>query len=259
MAEVTPTSGTDDQEALAVLRAHTGENCTPSDDSILSLQATDLLLVAGQFVGAGKSTLIKSLDQRFNIASYTNRNLRPGELEGVDKKQRTLAEMAFMAIDGAFLELEEVRPGCFYATPAEFKFGFKYVKDLELKGALRLREFAPDLKTVVPLPPLRKIASGVTEWERRVILRENMLQGISEKATQDLSDRLEGVVEESDRILELNLVENPNTLIVVNDDLPKAVQAMRAFVETGTKPDSNGVAQHIARVRELAATALQAA
>lgn len=44
---------------------------------------------------------------------------------------------------------------------------------LKLKGALRLRGFAPELPIVVPLPPLTPVEKlAVTEWERRLIDRE---------------------------------------------------------------------------------------
>lgn len=130
-----------DQDSYDYLLSHTGENCSPSEESVAKLKAADLVLMSGQFVGAGKSTLISSLQAngRFNIASWTNRDLRPGEVEGVDKCHRPLVEMAGAAEWGYFLELEEVRPQVFYASPAEFQAERGYVKDLELKGAMRLR------------------------------------------------------------------------------------------------------------------------
>src|SRR5579885_2084710 len=168
-------------EALPVLRAFTGVNCVPSPESVAELKQADIILLSGQFVGAGKSTFSRALEQqgRVNVASWTNRNLRPGEVEGVDKVKSSLSAMAEKAIGGYFLELEEVRSECFYATPAAFTKGQKYVKDLELKGAMRLRSFAPDLPIIVPLPPVRPAALGqVTEWERRVIEREHYQQSL---------------------------------------------------------------------------------
>jgi guanylate kinase len=260
MAEVSPTSGTDDQESLAILRAHTGENCIPSEASVMELEYADLLLIAGQFVGAGKDTFIKAFkSDRSNLPSYTNRELRVDEIEGVHKKKRSLPELAKKAVEGDFLELEEIRPGFFYATPAEFALDVKYMKDLELRGAMRLRSYVPDTKIVLPLPPIQRVAQGVTEWERRVILREGMQTRITKAATQDLGDRLEGVVEESDRIIELDLIEDPNTLLVVNNDLQVALSTAQRFIETGEKPATDGLKQHVEKIRDLAATALAAA
>jgi len=75
--------------SLELLRGSTSSSCRPSGESIAGLQATDLVLMSGQFVGAGKSTFIQALG-RANIASWTNR---------------------------------ELRSGVFYATPAEFNPG----------------------------------------------------------------------------------------------------------------------------------------
>lgn len=253
-------SAPSDVESLEILRANCGVNCQPSPESIGELQNSDLVLMSGQFVGGGKSTFIEDLEKnwgRVNIPSWTNRDLRPGEKEGVDKIQATLPGMAQRALEGYFLELEEVRKGMFYATPAEFSPGRGYVKDLELKGALRLRSFAPELPIIIPLPPLGWVEPIlVTEWERRVGSREGYDSGISDKAITNLASRLEGVVEEADRIEELDLTNDPNTLVIVNDDLFTARQAMHRFLATGEKQGQEGLETHLLRLRQLASTAL---
>lgn len=248
-----------DTESLDVLRANIGVNCMPSNESIDQLCSSNLILVSGQFVGGGKSTFIESLETtgRDNIASWTNRDLRQGEVEGIDKVKGTLAEMAGMAATGQFLELEEVRPGIFYATPAALSPGQGYVKDLELKGALRLRSFAPELPIIVPLPPLTfDSQKQVTEWERRVIGREGLAKAVSGRAITDLGGRLAGVIEEATRIEEMDLIDDPNTLIIVNDSLPIALSSMYTFLETGKKESQEGVREHIRQLMVISSDAL---
>lgn len=241
------------------LLAHTGKNCTPSQDSVDRFRAADVVLVSGQIVGAGKSTIIQFLESsgRRNVASWTNRELRPGEVEGIDKCQRSLEEMAAEAKCGGFLELIEVREGVFYATPAEFSSGEKYAKDLELEGAMDLRSLAPELPIIVPLPPLRSVDQlRVTEWERRVILREGLDRNYSDKAADDLRNRLLGVVTEADRIIELNLLDDPNILFVVNDDLDVALAEVHGFLDAGKSSNQQTIGQHIVDLRDFAQAAL---
>jgi guanylate kinase len=248
------------EASLEILRANAAENCSPSPDSVAELEASHLVLVSGQFVGAGKSTFIAALeaDGYQNIPSWVNRDLRPGEVDGVDKVHATLSQMAARATAGGFLELEELRPGMFYATPA-IVAGEKYAKDLELKGALRLREFAPELPIIVPLPPLTVVEGlQVTEWERRVANREGYAKALGETAIVDLGERLKRVIDEVDGIEEHGLRHDPNTLLVVNDDLPTALSAMRTFLEFGEKPWQEGMEYDLFRMKMLASKALDA-
>lgn len=255
-------AGLDDTQSLEVLRGSMGSSCTPSPESIADLQSSDLVLMCGQIVGGGKSTFIQDLEAggRVNIPSWTNRDLRPGETDGIDKVHASLGVMAQKAASGYFLELEEVRPGVFYATPAAFSEGQGYVKDLELKGAARLKSFAPDLPIIVPLPPLDMVTTKrVTEWERRVCVREGFDKALSDKAIADLEGRLAGVVEETSRIIEAELVEDPRTLLVINDDLPAALETMNHFLATGEKATQTDViTKHLESLRRIASTALGA-
>ncbi len=255
MSEVTSPQNLD---PLTVLRANSGDYCQPSEESIAALSQTDLVLVSGQFVGAGKSMLIESLasDGYANIASWTNRDLRPGEIEGIDKCHRSLDMMAERAIAGFFLELEEIRPGKFYATPTDFDPNKRYVKDLELKGALKLREMAPQIPIIVPLPPIRQSNRHVTEWERRVVDREHYKQGLQDTAIDDLEARLEGVIDEACRINTAKLIEDPHTLFVVNDNRAETIRATRAFLETGKRDPGVDVELHIEDMAMLALDAV---
>ncbi len=248
-------------EAIETLRSLKGENCIPSPDSIDALWQSDTVLISGQFVGAGKSTYISGLEQdgKINIASYTNRDLRPGEVQGIDKVQCTVDEMADLALAGFFLELEEVRPGQFYATPAKFDISRGYVKDLELSGALRLRNFAPEIPIIVPVPPLNFVPSKrVTEWERRLVIRDGFDRSISDKELVDLSSRMQGAANEVLRIVSHDLVDDPNTFVVVNDDLERSLHATRMFLRFREKNTVPLIKNHLLELYEMAQAALAA-
>lgn len=251
-------------DVVSELRGLTGENCRPSENGVAAFQAADIVLFTGQFVGAGKSTVANALVDRRNIASWTNRDLRPGEVEGVDKCHKTLEEMLEAARSGLLLEMEEVRPGTFYATPAELGAG-KHVKDLELVGAQRLRSYVPGIKMVVPLPPLDIVdKQGLTSWEQRLVMREGYDRAIDNKMSDDLAARLQGVIDECQRILDdPKLMNNPNILFVVNDDLSDTVKAVQAFIDSEDEAPrvmtAEAVQVHVLALRELASEALAAA
>lgn len=245
------------------LRELCGENCEPSLEQRRQLQQIDLVMISGQFVGAGKSRLLNGLHEsgRSNIPSYVNRPLRPGEKEGVDKCSRDTHDMLEMARGGAFLEMEEVRPGHFYATslmgadPEQ-----AYVKDAELQGALQLRErFDPELPIAIPLPPFtfdRK--AGVTEWERRAIGRDFYTARNFDTYHADLYERLRGAAEECDRIIDNGLIDEKNTFIFINEDVDRSREVLQRFLKTRKKPNSSGLLQYIGVLRNIAQEALEA-
>lgn len=246
------------EQSLEILRSHTGMQCEPSAESVDALVGSDLVLVSGMFIGAGKSMVIENLVEGGyqNIASWTNRDLRRGEVEGIDKCQRPLEAMAEKAISGYFLELEEVRVGMFYATPAEFGAGKRYVKDLDLRGAMRLRSMAPELPIIIPLPTLKHSGRQVTEWERRVCEREQYHKGLSKGAIDDLEARLEGAIEEAGRVCAEQLIDDPNVLFVVNDSKTATVEAVRKFLQTGKRDTATDIELHIEDMVILAAEAV---
>lgn len=255
---VVPPAAAASPESYEFLLARTGEQCQPSPDSIAALQEADVVLLSGQFVAAGKSTFINHLTTRgrANVPSWTNRALRPGEQEGVDKCHKSMDELAEAAAAGDLLELEEVREGVFYATPT-IQPGEPRVKDLELRGALRLRQFAPALPIVVPLPSLRPTQSGVTAWEQRFLGRDGF-GNWGDADIRDLTGRLQGAAQESDRILELDLLTDPRLLLIANDDLRQALRGMYRFLATGEKPHQPGLRRHVEQLGALAREALRA-
>ncbi len=242
---------------------YVGDQYTPSAESVERLRGVEFAAITGQITSAGKSSIIGGLVSEGweDIPSRTSRLLRPGEVEGVHKIHCTLADLALGAHEGHYLEIEEVRPGVFYATqlPSNSdETGRKYVKDMELKGVLRLRAHAPGVRAVFPLPPLDWIEEKrVTEWERRHVLREGLTRGVTEPGIDDLEQRLIGVVEEVTRVEELDLIHDPYTLFVVNSTLLNTIAAAKKFLSTGEKTGQDRIEAHIQGVKELAKKALK--
>ena len=101
--------------------------------------------------GAGKSTLIKGIKQKFDVnfsISHTTRAPREGEKEGVDYFFISDETFDKMLKEGDFLEWTEVYGNRYGTSKREIekllKKGKDIVLDLDLKGALRVKDFFKD-------------------------------------------------------------------------------------------------------------------
>ena len=134
-----------------------------------------MLIVISSPSGAGKTTLVKRLNQwdpSINISvSATTRPPRPGETDGKEycfvDRQRFLS----MVRSNAFLEHAEVF-GHLYGTPNEpiseaISSGKDFVFDIDWQGGMQIRKstFALDTISIFVLPP------SIRELEKRLKAR----------------------------------------------------------------------------------------
>jgi len=177
-----------------------------------------ILIVISGFSGAGKGTLMKKLLQTYdNYAlsiSMTTRKPREGERDGVeyfftDKEtfERKISED----------QLIEYACYCenYYGTPKEYvekqlASGKDVILEIEIQGALKVKEKYPDSLLVFVTPPSAK------ELERR-------LTGRGTETKEVIAKRLSRAVEESEGI-------EAYDYIVVNDDLEECVKKLHSIV-----------------------------
>jgi guanylate kinase len=124
-----------------------------------------LMLVLSSPSGAGKTTLAQLLmkaDKHITISiSYTTRNKRPGEINGVHYHFVDRPTFKKLIDEGAFLEWAEVF-GEFYGTPKaavleRLEAGEDVLFDIEWQGNRQLTEMArEDVASVFILPPSKK-------------------------------------------------------------------------------------------------------
>lgn len=222
------------EAAIEQLRHFTGENCQPKAIAVENFQASRVAVTSGHIIAAGKSAIINGLSSYGwqNIPSWTNRRLRPGEVQGVDKWSVEPTTLLKKAEAGDFLELEEVRSGVFYGTGADFNATTKYLKDTELQGAFSLRALKPDLRIIIPLPPATiDPETGVRSWEKRIIDRERFSGYSSDETFNDITVRLKNALPDLDAIEQEDLLRDPYILVVINDDLEKATAEAARFLE----------------------------
>lgn len=175
---------------------------------------TDLpakLFVIAAPSGAGKTTLVKALttrnpDLRFSI-SYTTRQKRRNEADGVDYLFVDTAEFESLRKQDALLESAEVFDN-FYGTSRQqveehLAAGHHVILEIDWQGAQQVRAAMPECVSVFILPPSRE------ELEHRLRSRGTDSDEVIERRLRDaLSDMSHW---------------NEFDYVIFNDDLDEAV------------------------------------
>ena len=165
--------------------------------------------------GAGKGTLeqelVRRLPGKLELAvSATTRPQRPNEVEGVHYWFKSPEEFDRLVDEGAFLEWVTYVSGHRYGTlRAEIdrirSQGCAPLLDLELDGALRVREAVPGSVTIFVDAPL-------DELERRLRARATESSG-------EIGERVRIARGQKEQVREFEYV-------VVNDDLERAAREL---------------------------------
>ena len=176
------------------------------------------LIVVSAPSGAGKSSLAERALKRIEglkfSVSYTTREPRGAERDGVD--YHFVSEQVFRAMSdgGEFLESAEVH-GYMYATHRAaveelLAQGLDVILDIDVQGAEQVKRRVADAITVFILPPSREIL------EARLRSRN-----LNEPA--DLERRLRNATVEVKLYVDFDYV-------IVNDDLDRALGSLEAII-----------------------------
>jgi guanylate kinase len=185
----------------------------------MSSDARGRLFIVSAPSGAGKTTLVERLVEqvpRLRMSrSYTSRPARPGEIDGVDYNFVTRNRFESMIAANDFLEWADVF-GNLYGTCASdterlLSAGNDVVLVIDVQGARQVRVVRPDAVTIFVMPP----SFGVLE--RR-------LRGRSKDSEAAILRRLQVAREEVASFAEYDF-------IVINDELPAAVDRLRGVVQ----------------------------
>jgi len=171
--------------------------------------------------GCGKSTIIKQLLSAGDIklkfsVSATNRDPRPGEVNGENYHFLSTSEFRQRIEKGDFVEWEEVYPGRFYGTlrseiEGKCKAGENVILDIDVKGGINVKNiFGDRARTIFIMPPSQDA------------LRER-LEARATDSAEVISQRLERAEFEISKAGEFDMV-------ILNDDLSTAVMQTRSAV-----------------------------
>ena len=176
-----------------------------------------VLMVFSGPSGCGKGTVLKEFfaqgGEAFLSVSATTRAPRPGEENGVHYFFLQKEEFERMIVQGEILEHASYC-GNYYGTPRgpvyeRLERGENVILEIEVQGALQIREKCPEAVLVFVLPPSLK------ELERRLVDRNT-----EDRETVDR--RLSAAAEEIRMAYQYDYV-------VVNDALDDAVQELKTI------------------------------
>lgn len=169
--------------------------------------------------GSGKNRVISEVLKvtqglRYSI-SATTRQKRLNERDGIDYHFVSLDRFQDMIRQDGLLEYAEVY-GNFYGTPRTpvedvLSAGEDVILDLDVQGALQIRQRCPDAVLVFLLPP------SIAELERRIRSR-----GADDEAT--IQRRMSSALKEISALSQY-------TYAIVNDELEDAVRSLVAIIE----------------------------
>lgn len=186
-----------------------------------------LLIISGPS-GSGKGTVVKALaksgDNYAVSVSVTTRKIRRGEREGVDYFFKTEDEFGAMRDNEQLLEHASF-VGNLYGTPRFYvedmiEKGKTVLLEIEVNGALQVRERYPDCVLIFLVPP------SFDELQRRLAAR----------GTEDKMTAQSRIVRAKEEIALIGKYD----YLVINDQVEKAVDCIQkiTFAE-GLRPARN--------------------
>jgi len=185
----------------------------------MKLNDRGLLVVISGPSGVGKGTVRKALFDMPNhdliySVSMTTRPPRPGEVDGVDYYFVSKEEFLKRISENKFLEWAEF-VGNYYGTPLDkveeqLDNGKEVVLEIEVEGALQVREKSKDAVFVFIVPPGKKAL-----YERLI------------KRGTDTPETIKKRMEKADREF---VLAHKYDYIVVNDDVTNAADRIMAII-----------------------------
>ena len=182
-----------------------------------------ILTVLSGFSGAGKGTAMKRLMEKYDdyalSISATTRNPRDGEVDVREYFFKATEEFEKMIAQDELIEYARY-VNHYYGTPRSYveeqlENGKDVILEIEIQGALKVKEKFPDTLLVFITPPSAK------ELRRRLI-------GRGTESMEVIEQRLARAKEEAEGIDDYDC-------LIVNDDLESCVDELHSVIQNEKK------------------------
>ena len=177
-----------------------------------------ILIVVSGFSGAGKGTVMKGLMQAYDSyalsVSATTRQPREGEKHGREYFFLSTEEFEKMIAEDALIEYAKY-VGNYYGTPKAYvreqlKKGKDVILEIEIQGALKIREAFPEALLLFVTPPSAEV------------LRDRLI-GRGTETREVIDRRLQRAGEESEGMTCYDY-------LIINDDLETCIKDMHNVI-----------------------------
>lgn len=179
-----------------------------------------ILIVVSGFAGSGKGTLMNELLKQFdNYAlsiSATTRKPRGQEVDGKEYFFKSVEEFEKMIAQGELIEYANY-VGNYYGTPKAYveeqlNSGKDVILEIEIQGALKVKEKFPDTLLLFVTPP------------NATILKERLV-GRGTETMEVVEMRMNRAAQEAE-------VVSSYDYVLVNDDLQTCVMQMHSIIQS---------------------------
>ncbi len=184
------------------------------------MKSRGILIVVSGFAGSGKGTIMKEIIAQYdNYAlsiSATTRQPRGTEVDGKEYFFKTTEEFEKMIAQGELIEYANY-VGNYYGTPKTYveeqlASGKDVILEIEIQGALKVKEQFPDTLLLFVTPP------------SAAILKDRLV-GRGTETSEVIEQRMRRAVEEAEGISSYDY-------ILVNDDLQTCVTQMHHIIQS---------------------------
>ena len=188
------------------------------------MQKKGILTVVSGFSGAGKGTLMKNLMSKYSekyalSISATTRNPRPGEEHGKDYFFISKEEFEKMIANDELIEYAKYVEN-YYGTPKDYVMtqldaGKDVILEIEVQGALQIKEKYPDTLLLFVTPPTAK------ELKNRLVNRGS-------ETMEVIESRMARAAKEAEYM-------DRYDYLVINDDLNVCTEEMHNIIQDAHK------------------------